>query len=50
MTGVGFPKEFAEVLVTNSGLCACFLDHEKVGDSVSPSLCKFEFLPQKSKL
>lgn len=42
MHGSGFPKVFAETIMTTTGSYSCFLDNEKVGDTMSPSfLCRF---------
>ena len=47
MSGCGFPKVFAETIRSHNGSFACFLDHDKVNDKVSPNfLCGFRPLPQ----
>lgn len=41
MSGCGFPKVFAETIRSNNGAFACFLEHNKVNDIVSPAfLCE----------
>lgn len=37
MSGCGFPKVFAETIRSHNGSFACFLDHDKVNDKVSPN-------------